>query len=160
MKVKNQPKKSKIPYIFIAFFAVIIVVNLGYIYIAKKTWRGVATDQAYQKGLTYNETLKQEEKQKELGWNIGVKVENPQSKNLSLFVKIIDRNSFTVKDAIVEIFFKNPVQEGYDFSASPVSTGGAYIFDVTFPLKGQWDAIIVVKKGTDKIYLAKRYVVQ
>ena len=64
----SEQKKSKIPYIFFIFFAVIFAVNFSYIYVSQKTWRGLATEDAYHKGLNYNQVLEEEKKQKELGW--------------------------------------------------------------------------------------------
>lgn len=52
----------------IAFFGVIIAVNLGLVYFALHSWPGLSTDDAYQKGLHYNDTLASAAKQSELGW--------------------------------------------------------------------------------------------
>jgi nitrogen fixation protein FixH len=160
MKKNLLSSNSKIPYIFIAFFAVIIAVNIGYIYLAKKTWRGVTTDEAYQKGLNYNDTLKEAEKQKELGWIVDAKVSNGGENEISILISLTDRNSIPINDASINITFKNPVREGYDFTIAPVSSKGTYRFLAKFPVKGQWDAIILVNKGEDKLYVAKRYVIQ
>jgi nitrogen fixation protein FixH len=152
--------QSKIPYIFVAFFAVIIAINIIYIYLAKSTWRGVTTEDSYQKGLSYNEVLKQEKKQQELGWSIDSKFTQIGFRKASILVTPVNRDSEFIKDANISIFFRKPVQEGNDFIALPSSVGNAYRFEIEFPNKGQWDAVISVQKGDDKLFLAKRYVIQ
>lgn len=160
MKKDLLKTQSKIPYIFIAFFAVVIAVNLAYIYIAKTTWRGVTTENSYQKGLEYNEVIKQEKRQQELGWSVDSRINNIGKRKVAIIVGVLNKDSSMLKDATVSIFFKNPTQEGSDFIAANPSVGNAYRFEVEFPSEGQWDAIILVQKGEDKLYFAKRYVIK
>lgn len=159
MQIKNTTKRSKIPYIFFAFFGVVIAVNIGYIYIAKKTWRGVVTEDSYQKGLNYNDTLKQIEKQKELGWLVEIKPTNIGRNKMEILVKVSGNKSSLGEDTNVMITFTRPTQEGFDFIVSDTSKY-THRFDVTFPLPGQWDAVIMISQGQDKLYLTRHYVVQ
>ncbi len=157
---KNQSKKSKIPYFFFAFFFVIIAVNLGYIYVAKKTWRGVTTDESYQKGLNYNQILEQEKKQRELGWIIDSKASSIGEKKLRIYFNIKDSQSRPIHGAKIIITFKNPVQEGIDFSVAVDEQNQVYQADVSFPVAGQWEAITLVSYGKDETYSSKRYIIQ
>ena len=112
----QEPKKSKIPYLFFIFFAVIFVVNAIYIYIAETTWRGVSTQDSYQKGLSYNQIFTTAKKQKELGWSAKTSYKK-LDKNVVLFsVDLRDKNKNIISDAAVNLDFKRPVQEGYDFT--------------------------------------------
>ncbi len=160
MQKKHKAKSSKIPYIFFAFFGVVIAVNICYIYLAKTTWRGVTTDESYQKGLDYNATLEQAQKQEDLGWKVEVKSSNAGNNKMRLSVILLDERSQQIKDASISISFRNPVQDGYDFSESADNSDGNYLFQVTFPTKGQWDALVSIHRGKDSLYLTKRYVVQ
>ncbi len=160
MKKNFLRSDSKIPYIFIAFFAVIIVVNVVYIYLAKTTWRGVATEDSYQKGLNYNDTLKQEEKQKELGWSVDTKINQMGKNKASILVVVLDKDSDNIRDAKVNIFFRNPARAEQDFIATTEEFDNAYRFNINFPQSGQWDAVFEIIRGDDKLYVAKRYVIQ
>lgn len=157
---KNQSKKSKIPYFFFAFFFVVIAVNIGYIYVAKKTWRGVTTDESYQKGLSYNQILEQEKKQQELGWRIDSKASNIGEKKLRIYFDIKDGQSRPIRNAKIIITFRNPVQEGTDFSVTIEERDQVYQAEVSFPSSGQWDAISLISSGKDEVYSTKRYIVQ
>lgn len=54
---------------FLAFFGVIIAVNVVMVYSALSTFNGIETPDAYRKGLAYNQTLAEEASQASLGWS-------------------------------------------------------------------------------------------
>lgn len=153
-------KKSKIPYIFFAFFAVVLVVNISYIYISKVSWTGIATKDSYQKGLQYNEALKQEKKQKELGWSVTTKLFNSKGHKVEIIVKLLDKKYRQITDADIYIEFKRPTQGNYDFIVKVEPVDGLYVTKVNFPMQGQWDFALKAIKGEDKFQEVKRYVIE
>ncbi|MBP7709681.1 MAG: FixH family protein [Rickettsiales bacterium] len=154
-------KKSKIPYIFVAFFAVIFLVNFGYIYIAKKTWSGLVTTDSYKKGLNYNDTLKQEEQQKKLGWRVEAKFNHSHANKGSVWVSLKDSKFRTIPDAQIFIEFKRPAQEGMDFSRQISFNDGVYKTAVEFPLQGQWDfSMLIVAKDQTRFSKVERHLIQ
>ncbi len=157
--MKGQ-KKSKIPYIFFVFFAVIFAVNFFYIYISQKTWRGLANDDAYQKGLHYNQILEAEKKQKELGWKMAIYYRNLGENKGVLEIDLKDKNSQKISDAEIEVNFKRPTQEGKDFSQKLKFRDGFFKADIFFPLKGQWDFEIRAVRGEDVFQETDRNIIQ
>jgi nitrogen fixation protein FixH len=153
-------KKSKIPYIFLAFFLVVFVVDFSYIYISQKTWRGISSQDSYQKGLNYNEIILANKNQKDLGWKLDYKYRGDGNKKGVLTVKLFDKNSSLIRDAKIKVNFKRPTQEGFDFSSDLEFVKNQYQMQITFPLKGQWDFEISATRGDDVFYDVKRYVVQ
>ncbi len=161
----DQDKQSKIPYIFLAFFGIVIVVNLAYIYVAKKTWRGVVTENSYKKGLDYNEVLKAEEEQKKLGWKLSAKY---RSNGVSasgvargeVIVRILDKKFTPITDANITVYFRRPAQEGSDFMQIIGYDNGSYKSKVEFPVKGQWDAEFVIDRRGDRYKVVKRFVAE
>ncbi len=153
-------KKSKIPYFFFVFFAVIFAVDAYYVYISKKTWRGVITEDSYRKGLDYNEVVADAKKQEELGWNLKISYKNLKNKNGELEILLVDKNNNRISDVLVTANFKRPTQEGQDFSQELKFIDGKYFAKIEFPLAGQWDFQIVATKGEDSFRQSKRYVVQ
>jgi len=156
----TQSKPSKIPYFFFAFFAVVITVNIGYIYLSKKTWRGIVTSDSYQKGINYNQTLEQVKQQNNLHWQVQIKFENRGKKNGVLIVSAFDKNHSPITDADVSAIFKRPTQEGLDFTQKINLVKGVYRENILFPLPGQWEVQVVVARGKDIFQEAKRYVIQ
>lgn len=156
----TEKKRSKIPYFFFAFFAVVIAVNFAYIYISKKTWRGVTTEDSYQKGLNYNETIKKVRTQEELGWKVGIHYQPTGNRKGTLVVNLLDKNSQQVMDAEVYVNLKRPTQEGFDFASAVNFVNGVYKAEIIFPLAGQWEFEVVASKGQDVVQTVKRFVIQ
>lgn len=156
----SDQKKSKIPYVFFAFFAVIFAVNFFYIYVSSKTWRGIVTQNSYQKGLKYNEVLQASAKQEQLGFALEMKYKKLAERRGEISLKIFDKNSRAVTDAKVILKFKRPTQEGFDFEKEAQFLDEKYSVEIDFPLKGQWDVEAVVQRGEDIFQQVKRYVVQ
>lgn len=157
---KNKVKKSKIPYFFFVFFAVVFTVDFFYIYISKKTWRGVVIEDSYQKGLKYNEVIEAQKKQHNLGWNAKLLFENKGNKSGVFKFELLDNNSVSIKNAKVVVQLKRPAQEGFDFKQEMKLVGKVYISDINFPMKGQWDFIVSAVLDENSFIESKRYVVQ
>ncbi len=152
-------KPSKIPYIFVAFFIVIFSVDIFYIYLSNKTWRGVVTENSYQKGLNYNETLKQADQQKKLGWLVEIKYNKISQNKGNLLIKLQDKKSL-LQDVSIHVDFKRPIQEGYDFSQDILFKNGTYQAEVNFPLLGQWNAEFTITRNGDIYKETKRLIIQ
>ena len=153
-------KKSKIPYVFFIFFAVIFVVDVFYIYLSKKTWRGLVTEDSYYKGLHYNDLIAKAKKQKELGWQMKISYRNLQNKSGEITILLFDKNNKKISNASVSVNFKRPTQDGQDFYHELKYVNDAYKAKIDFPLAGQWDFMISANKGSDSFVESKRYVVQ
>ena len=129
---KTPLKKSKIPYFFFIFFAVIFAVNIFYIYLSNKTWRGTVTDDSYHKGLHYDEVIERAKKQKELGWDLRITYKNLKNKNGELEIFLFDKNHQVISDAVVTVNFKRPTQDGQDFSQELKFVGNRYFSKIEF----------------------------
>ena len=67
-------------YGMVAFFGVIIAVNLTFVYFALDSWPGLTTQHAYEEGIAYNKTLEQAAAQNEMGWTSRVALGAPMPK--------------------------------------------------------------------------------
>jgi len=159
----NQPiKKSKlIPWIFVIFFSTFIIVDIVYIVIAEKTWRGLAIENGYQKGLKYNKTIEALREQKKLGWKMDIKYQVIKIKNGFLVVNLFDKNNQKIIDANLIANIRRPVQEGKDFSVNLKFNLSTQSYDsaVEFPMIGQWTVEVVARKGDDVYQDFKRWVI-
>lgn len=159
----NSPKPFKgVIWIFLAFFSTFIIVDIFYITMAEKTWRGLATEDGYQKGLKYNETLKAVKTQKNLGWKLDIKYTPTSAKQGGLQVKLFDKDNQEIRDAKLSVKVKRPVEEGHDFSIdlkfNPETS--SYNSKATFPLIGQWELETIAVKNSDIFQEVKRIVVR
>lgn len=146
--------------ILFTFFTVIFAINFIYIYFSQKTWRGVITQNSYQKGLQYNKTIEYVKSQKQLGWTSQIKYINSAKNAGELTACIIDKNNQPIKNAKLVAKIMRPTQEGYDFSQDLMPQNNCYFAKINFPLKGQWIFEIQAFKGDDIFQEVKRFVVQ
>ena len=140
-----------------------ISVNIFYIYLSKKTWRGVATENSYQKGIAYNQALSEAKKQQETGWKITSSLVNKGNKTAILSLTLKDENQKIIDDATILVKCKRPTQEGFDFEvvieAQKGSKNSVYSSKITFPIQGQWDLEFIAKKEGRYLQEVKRYMI-
>jgi len=159
VELTEEEKKKlnkRIPRYFILFFVCLAILDGFLVTTAFKTHRGLVTDNAYQKGLDYNDTVAAYNQQEKLGWQADINYANSE-----LTLKLNDANNNKIEDAKVTAYFTRVTQAGDDFSAKlTYNTNGLYSGDIDFPEKGQWDVRIAVIWKDQKYQKRKRIVVQ
>ena len=131
--IKN-PKDKWIPWYFVAFFAVIAILDGIFVYVAISTHTGVTTENAYEKGLAFNENFEkfraQPKLQEQLCFENGV-----------LHWNVKDEAGRPLGNARVIAKIIRPVQDGYDFEITlDYMRRGVYEAKLDLPLKGLWKA--------------------
>lgn len=151
------------PYIFVAAFMVVVVVNGILIYSATATFSGLETENHYEKGNSYNRDIEMAKRQDELGWQVEAKVSalNPDAPDTKRHVAI--EASFKTKDGqpiegmAVRALFIRPVQPGHDVSVPLSPKGkGIYTTDADLDFHGVWDLRVVAISEKDSYQLAQR----
>lgn len=151
-------KKSDkwIPWYFVAFFVVLAILDGIFVYIATSTHTGVVTDNAYKKGLAYNQTIEKYEAQKELGWQTEITLVHPY-----LTFSLKDAQGAVIKDAQATAHISRITQAGHDFEVPlQLDENGIYKNKVDFPMKGQWEVSVVVKWNQQQYQQSKRIIVK
>tara|TARA_R110001592_G_scaffold29350_3_gene106507 strand:+ start:20670 stop:21131 length:462 start_codon:yes stop_codon:yes gene_type:complete len=132
----NAPKpygKQVLAY-FVLFFGTIIIVNAVFIYIAVKSHTGVITENPYEKGLRYDQTISQAKAQQKMKDKVTFE-------NGTLRWTLKDKDNSLVKDAYVTAKIIRPVQDGYDINITlNYNETGYYEAALNLPLKGLWQA--------------------
>jgi nitrogen fixation protein FixH len=137
----------------LSFFGIIFVVNGIFVYMAMTTWTGLSTENAYKKGIKYNETLEAARRQDSLGWQS--KIMFAKNSN-SLVVQFKSRGGAPVAGLNIVGTAVRPTHEGYDQEMTFVESGrGAYTARVRFPLNGNWRIELVAKSPNGNIFRAK-----
>ena len=148
--IEQQNKRSFIPYLFFIFFFIIFIFEGIFLYLAFKSWNGLATEHAYEKGLQYNKVIDVQKKQDQLALKGEIILEN----NLVKFT-LTDINGNKIQNAEIEAIIRRPATEKYDFAVSLEELRkGVYRKYVEFPMKGMWD-IEIIAKFEGKIYQQK-----
>ena len=105
---ESRPSDRFIPWYIAGFFVVLVSVLFVFAYLAIATDRGVVTQNAYQKGLRYNEIIAAAQQEAQLPWQAEIIVE--QNINRESILKI-------VTDSLVHevhIWLVKPTQAGFD----------------------------------------------
>lgn len=139
----DKPRKpltgKKVFVLFAAFFALIILVNTIFITQALQTHRGVVTEDAYKKGLHYNEVLERARQQPEMQSHVSFK-------DGVLRWSIQDQDGTPIEQAKAHVSFFRPVQSGLDFGSDMENVGaGIYELRPEFPEKGAWKAGLTIE---------------
>lgn len=132
--IKNHPKDKWILICFLVFFGIIFTLDGIFVYTAITTQTGLVTDQAYEKGLNYNETLAQAKSQPILKDTVSF------DDNV-LSWQLIDNNDKKIETANVKARIIRPIQDGHDFDIVLDNKGeGIYQTTLTLPFEGLWMA--------------------
>jgi nitrogen fixation protein FixH len=150
-----------IPWVFVAFFGVVLVANVTLLVIALSTWTGLETTDAYQRGLAYNRALAAAAEQEALGWRVAFAFTREGDRHGLVEVGLEDRFGNFLQKAEVTARFVRPTQEGYDRTVSlEHQYGGRYSAEVELPLAGQWEIRVNAAEGGQQYQLSKRIFVQ
>ncbi len=151
-----------IPYLFFAFFGIVLAANGTMLWVALGSWTGLATGSAYERGLAYNQTLAAARAQAELGWRAEVSFSQTGPRQGKLQLELADRAGNHLSTATVEAAFIRPTSAGQDhrlaLTAGPAS--GHYEATIELPLAGQWDAYLTARRGADSFRWHQRLYLQ
>ncbi|MAZ75684.1 MAG: hypothetical protein CMH31_00095 [Micavibrio sp.] len=113
---------------FVAFFALIIIVNSIFIYHALSTHSGVVTKKPYETGLAFNDILQKAKTQ-------------PNIKHKVSYIDGVLRWNLPITNASVIVSIMRRVQDGQDFDITLQHVGnGVYEAKPIMPLSGTWTA--------------------
>lgn len=119
--------------IMLAFFGVIIAVNLTMAMLANTTWTGLEVKNSYVASQDFNKKLAKAAKQQALGWTSSLTQSGGE-----LVLELRDRNGKGISSAAVEARFQRPVHERDDFSRT-FTYGGDGRYSVPAPeAAGRW----------------------
>lgn len=134
------PDRSRwIPWAFVGFFAVVVAANGTLLYFALDSWTGLATTDAYQKGLAYNDELADRRRQAALGWQVDFTATPDRPGHLLFELSVGDARGVPVSSARVTVRLTRPTHDGHDFETTLAHRGGGrYAGATEVPLAGQW----------------------
>ncbi len=132
--------------ILIAFFGVVLVVNMGLAFIANWSWTGLVVENSYVASQEYNGFIANERRQEKLGWDTRFGHDA-----IGLVFKVKDRAGAPVRGLKVVVTMGRPTHEGEDrVLILPETSPGVYNLDKTLPA-GLWEAKLIAtgKDGSE-----------
>jgi nitrogen fixation protein FixH len=141
------------PYIYVGAFGVVLAVNLIFMASAVRTFSGLETEQAYDKGLDYNRVLAMAKEQEKLGWTVKADV-LPKGLSMTgghdadIVLTFLDKDGRGVSGLAAMADFIRPTSRGHDRSVPLAEQGGGrYVVAASLPLGGQWQMHVTARLG-------------
>ena len=157
----GRQKSWWIPWLFVGGFAIVFVVNGIMLTIALDSFTGIETEQAYKKGLAYNEQIDAAERQAALGWQVALAAEQSGPGEARITLEIADSAGQPLDGAEVVASLIRPTQAGHDRSeALPRSAPGRYGATVALPLEGLWDLRVEIRHERGRYRVTERLVLR
>jgi nitrogen fixation protein FixH len=145
----GRPRGWHIPYLFFAFFGVVIAVNGIMLYFALSTFNGLETEDHFIKGIKYNQDIAGAKAQAERAWKVDLAFDSPEPGKGKVSLNLHDKHGNLLKDAKVRVKFIRPTMQGYDRTIQPEYAGdGRYVMALDLPLAGIWDMRTVIEHAT------------
>jgi nitrogen fixation protein FixH len=131
-------------YIMIAFFGVIIAVNLTMATLASRTFGGKVVENSYVASQKFNDWLAESRAQERLGWTTQVRVDRARR----VTVKVATANG-TLAGATVEAIARHPLGRAPErILHFTEDQGGFYRSGHALPL-GRWQLHFAIRRGRD-----------
>lgn len=135
-----------VPWMFVLAFLIVGAVNAVFVYLAIHSHTGLVTEQAYEKGLVFNQTLAKADAMKKLGWTLSAELEEDHL----LSVHLLDKSGTPLQDAQIKGLMIRPTQSGYDyevaFTEKKTRSGSVYQVSLHPPLPGAWTLHLTARK--------------
>lgn len=157
---KESAFKNPWVWLLIGIMGTAIVVNIILIALAFLSPPGLVVENYYEKGKAYfYDQAQAKADQERLGWQMNLDLPKAPVINTgeSYLVRVLDREGLPVEGGHGEFAAYRPAENGHDMFLPMRDLGaGYYGAEVTFSKPGNWDLIVTVQRGEDKLDVAKR----
>lgn len=146
----GQPQRKSlwIPALFVGLMLVVVVVNGIMIFFAEDTFSGLDTENAYQAGNSYNETLKEAAASAALGWSATVAFA-PVAGGRHVTVTVTDKSGKPVTGLALQGHLVRPISTAFDRVLTLRPEGsGIYGADIDLPMGGSWELRLSAQSGS------------
>jgi nitrogen fixation protein FixH len=143
-------QKSPMAVSMLILFLILVGATVYRIITAIETHPGLIVDDAYLSGEAYGETLDGRNKLLAQGWTLSLKKPKVVKHGVEqTYTAVSAKNGEVFSGAKAVAFFYRPLEMKKDFSKPMyVNKDGVYQVEVTLPLKGRWDVLIEITKGS------------
>jgi nitrogen fixation protein FixH len=146
-------------FMLVAFFGVVIGVNLVMMRLAIKTLPGTEVDSAYSASLAYEKEIATARDQNARNWKVDAHVERSGQGEATLQVEARDSNGRLMSGLKFEGRFERPTDRRADLPVALAEVGiGIYRGSALALAPGQWDLVIEGVSAGQRMFLSKNRV--
>jgi len=141
----------------VAFFALIIAVNVYFIYAAASTFRGEDEQKPYLQGVEYNETLARRATQDELAWRARIGAKRLPTGNVRIDVMLTGPDGRPIANLPLSGELRHPVDETRDRKLRLVAAmPGDYEGELRGVSTGAWDVVVSTPQNSTPFVASRR----
>ena len=149
----------KVLFMLIAFFGVVIAVNLVMMRLAIRTLPGTEVDSAYSASLAYEKQILAARDQNERKWKIDAHVERSGQGGATLHVEARDHDGRPMAGLTFQGRFERPTDRRADLPVALAEVGsGIYRGSAPMIAPGQWDLVLEAAAAGQRMFLSKNRV--
>jgi nitrogen fixation protein FixH len=146
-------------FMMVAFFGVVIGVNLVMMRLAIQTLPGTEVDSAYSASLAYQKEITTAQAQSARNWKVEAHVERSGQGGATLQVEARDNQGRPMSGLKFQGRFERPTDRRADLAVSLAEVGiGIYSGNAETIAPGQWDLVVEGAAGGQRLFLSKNRV--
>ncbi len=143
----------------LAFFGVIIGVNLVMMKLAIDTMPGLEVDSSYRAGNAYNAEIAAARGQSAREWQVAGHLRRGADGRAFLEVQAQDRGGAPLSGLAFSAHLERPIDKRADRSVALREQGvGIYRGEAENLAPGQWDLVLEAERGSERLFLSKNRV--
>lgn len=162
-KTKREPKPITGRFVLaitVAFFAVVIGVNVVMIELAVRTLPGTEVDSAYAASLSYKDEIKAAHEQAQRAWKVDAKIERRPDGVAALRIEALDHDGRPVAGVAFSGRLERPADKREDKVLDLAEReAGIYRANVAEVAPGQWDLVLEADAAGKRVFLSKNRVI-
>ncbi len=135
-----------IPWTYAGGMLVVVAVNAVLITAAFRSFPGLVVQRPYDRGIAYNEELRQGRAQAALGWEL-----TPAYDKGRFTVRVVASNGSPVAGLDLRAKLSRPLEAMAPIDVTLIPEGDEYVAAVDLPRSGQWD-IKLLATGAEGTY--------
>ena len=146
-------------FLMVAFFGVVIGVNLVMMRLAIQTLPGTEVDSAYSASLAYQKEIATAQAQSARNWKVEAHVERSGQGGVTLQVEARDKLGRPMSGLKFQGRFERPTDRRADLAVALAEVGiGIYRGNAEAIAPGQWDLVVEGAAGGQRLFLSRNRV--
>jgi nitrogen fixation protein FixH len=142
----------------VAFFGVVVTVNVVMARLAASTFGGVETEGAYKLGLAFNAELAAVRKQDNRHWVVAAHVER-KGDDAVVKLAIADPAGNGIGGLDVDVRLVHPMDSRFDHSVTMTKAGLGQFRGEVAATPGQWDLVADFRRGEEHVFRSKSRII-
>lgn len=139
----------------IGFFGLVFAVNGVLVQAATSTFGGLETSSSYKAGLKFKDDIEQAERQAALHWKVDGKLVRDKAGEAVLDVSVRDDKGLPVAGLTGTARLAHPATSRLDHEIALAAQGAGLLHGVVAALPGQWELIIDLDRGGDRVFRSR-----